>query len=126
MIVRGHTVPSMAGTLVPPGGKVEVSGLVNDVLEETLRRELMEEVGLEVDDEIAYVESHAFELEGTPVVDIVMLARYRSGEARVAAPLEVQSVSWLSYHEIIADPNAMPWTRRSVELAEKVRLARRW
>jgi 8-oxo-dGTP diphosphatase len=126
MIVRGQTVPSVAGTLVPPGGKVEVSGLVDEVLEQTARREVLEEVGIEVGEEIAYVESHAFELEGTPVIDVVMLCRYRSGDPRVASPAEVVSVSWMTLDEIVSDERAMPWTRRSMEMAEAVRLARGW
>lgn len=126
MIVRGQTVPSVAGTLVPPGGKVEVSGPTDDVLEATLRREVREEVGVEVADEVAYVESHAFELQGVLVIDVVMLARYRAGEARRASPNEVAAIAWMTFDEIMADDRAMPWTRRSLEIAERVRHERGW
>lgn len=128
MIVRGDGVPSVAGILTPPGGKVELDPQpeVNEVLEATLEREVMEEVGVEVYGDVQYLESHLFELEGTPVVDVVMLARYRSGEARRAAEDEVAEVLWLTYEEIVEDERAMPWTRRSLEKAEQVRRERRW
>lgn len=126
MIVRGQTVPSVAGTLVPPGGKVEVSGPTDDVLEATLRREVREEVGIEVTDEVAYVESHAFELEGVLVIDVVMLTRHRAGEAHRASASEVAALAWMTFDEIMADDRAMPWTRRSLEMAERVRRQRGW
>ncbi|HEV2108156.1 MAG TPA: NUDIX domain-containing protein [Thermomicrobiales bacterium] len=74
-----------AGTLSVPGGKVEDAGVAADVLEATLRREIAEEVGIQVEDELAYVESKSFVADnGDPCVDIVFLCRYRDGEA---APL---------------------------------------
>jgi len=54
---------------------------VQDVLEITIRREIMEEVGVEVHDDVNYVESHSFVADGEPYVDIVFLCRHKDGEA---------------------------------------------
>jgi len=74
MIVRGQEEYAPGG-LSFPGGKVEGAGSRDDILEETLRREIAEEVGLEVHDEMAYLRSSAFVAESEPVVDMVFLCR---------------------------------------------------
>jgi 8-oxo-dGTP pyrophosphatase MutT (NUDIX family) len=125
MIVRGEEEYAPGG-LTLPGGKVEGAGRADDVLEETLRREIAEEVGLEVHDEMAYVRSSAFVAEGHPVVDVVFLCRYRSGTAVAADPGEVAAVRWAALPEAIAHPETAPWTRLSLELAEKIRLEKGW
>jgi len=56
---RSEQEPHAPGTLSMPGGKVEVSGHANDVLEEAVKREVMEEVGVELD-VLDYVKSSAF------------------------------------------------------------------
>jgi len=78
MVVRGEQEYAPGG-LNFPGGKVEGVTNLDDVLEETLRREIAEEVGLEIHDEMAYVRSSAFVAEGDPVVDVVFLCRYKAG-----------------------------------------------
>jgi 8-oxo-dGTP diphosphatase len=126
MIVRGATEQIAPGTLTPPGGKVEVSGLVYDVLEETLRREVWEETGVRVEDEVAYLESHSFDAGGQTIVDIIFLVRYKSGEPRAADENEVAAIEWLAYDEVMSDPRTMPWTRDTIRLAEKRRRELGW
>jgi 8-oxo-dGTP diphosphatase len=125
MVVRSEEEYAPGG-LNFPGGKVEGVDNADDVLEETLRREITEEVGLEVQDEMAYLRSGAFVAEGNPVVDLVFLCRWKSGEAVAADPAEVAVVRWMAAAEAIAHPETPPWTRLSLELAEKVRLERGW
>jgi ADP-ribose pyrophosphatase YjhB (NUDIX family) len=91
LIVRGEAEYAPGG-LSLPGGKVEGVAARDHILEETLRREIDEEVGLEVRGEMAYVRSGAFVADGDPVVDIVFLSRHRAGTARVADPGEVAAV----------------------------------
>jgi 8-oxo-dGTP pyrophosphatase MutT (NUDIX family) len=88
-----------------PGGKVENADFMDNVLEETLRREILEKVGVEVQEDMVYVESHSFVGDGEPVVDIVFLCHYLSGEAVPGDPDEVQSVHWMSFEEIIQHPD---------------------
>jgi 8-oxo-dGTP pyrophosphatase MutT (NUDIX family) len=125
MIVRGEEEYAPGG-LTLPGGKVEGSGSLDDVLEETLRREITEEVGLEVQAEMVYVRSSSFIAEGEPVVDVVFLCRHRAGRAVIADPGEVAAVRWMTVQEAIGHPETAAWTRLSLELAEKRRLERGW
>jgi 8-oxo-dGTP pyrophosphatase MutT (NUDIX family) len=126
MIVRGATEEIAPNTLTPPGGKVDVAGLVPDVLEKTLRREVLEETGVEVEDPILYVESHSFDAADATIVDLVFLARYARGEAQAADPQEVAAIEWLTYDEVMGDARSMPWTRESLRRAEAVRRAQGW
>jgi len=115
MVVRGEEEYAPGG-LNFPGGKVEGTDNLDDILEETLRREIAEEVGLEVQDEMVYVRSSAFLAEGDPVVDVVFLCHYKVGTA----------VRWMTASEAIAHPETPPWTRLSLELAERKRLEKGW
>jgi 8-oxo-dGTP diphosphatase len=125
MVVRGEEEYAPGG-LNFPGGKVEGVAGADDVLEGTLRREIAEEVALEVHDEMAYLRSSAFLAEGDPVVDVVFLCRWKSGEAIAADPGEVAAVHWMTAAEAIAHPETPLWTRLALDLAEKVRLERGW
>jgi 8-oxo-dGTP pyrophosphatase MutT (NUDIX family) len=126
IVVRGAGESYMPGALSFPGGKVEGTQNEDDVFEETLRREIWEETGVQVADEMVYVESHSFVAEGDPVVDVVFLCRYESGEAVAADPDEVAAVRWMTAQEILDRPQTAPWTRRSIEMAEKKRIAKGW
>jgi 8-oxo-dGTP diphosphatase len=79
---------------------------VQDVLEITIRREIMEEVGVEVHDDVNYVESHSFVADGEPCVDIVFLCRHKDGEACSSDLEEVDSIIWMSYEEITEHKNS--------------------
>jgi 8-oxo-dGTP pyrophosphatase MutT (NUDIX family) len=125
LVVRGAEEYAPGG-LCFPGGKVEGTGSADDVLEATLRREIAEEVGLEVHAEMAYLRSSAFLAEGDPVVDVVFLCRWQPGEAVAADPAEVAAVCWMTAAEAIAHPETPPWTRLALELAEQRRQALHW
>jgi len=119
LIVRGANEVHAPGMLSLPGGKVEQAGDAVAVLEATLRRELREEVGVEVADELIYVDSTAFVADdGQPVINVVFLCRHRAGDARPVASDEIAQVVWMTAAEVLADPRTPPWARRSVELAE--------
>ena len=122
LITRGANESHAPGMLSLPGGKVEQAGATVGILEATLRREIDEEVGVEVEDLPAYLESTAFVADdGEAVINVVFLCRYRAGDARPAAAEEVAQVAWMTAAEALADPRTPPWTRRSVELAERRR-----
>ena len=69
MIVRGEEAYAPGG-LTLPMGKVEGAGNLDSILADTLRREIVEETGLEVHTEMVYVRSSAFIADGHPVVDV--------------------------------------------------------
>ena len=126
MMVRGAGEEFFPGIITFPGGKVENAGFMDNVLEETLSREILEEVGVKIHDEMVYVESHSFIADGEPCVDIVFLCRYMSGEAVPGDPNEVESVHWMSFDEIINHPDTKEWTKQSIRQVEQKRLSINW
>jgi len=124
--VRGSGEGYGAGWLGFPGGKVNPDPAVPNVLEETARREVLEEVGLTPDDPIVYVESHTFAIGDDVVLDVVMLARSMSGEPYAASPDEVASVEWLTYEAFGGDSRTQQWTRDSLNLVERKRHVVGW
>jgi 8-oxo-dGTP pyrophosphatase MutT (NUDIX family) len=127
IILRGPGESHAPGGMAFPGGKVEGAGGADDVLEETLRREIREEVGIEVEEEMAYLQSSAFVTDGgEPVVDVVFLCRHRGGTPRADDPDEVSAIEWMTAAELLADPRIPPWTQRSVRRAEEVRVQKGW
>jgi 8-oxo-dGTP diphosphatase len=125
LIVRGEEEYAPGG-LSLPGGKVEGASTCDQILEETLRREIDEEVGLEVSSEMVYLRSSAFVAVGYPVVDVVFLCRHKEGIARAADPGEVAAVHWMTVGEAIAHPETAPWTRESLVQAEMIRTRMGW
>lgn len=126
MLVRGAGEEYLPGVLSFPGGKVEGADFVDNVLEVTVRREILEEVGVIVHDDIVYVESHSFVGDGEPCVDVVFLCRYKDGEAKSGDLDEVDSVIWMSYSDILQNKDAPEWTKQSLKLAEKKRIKLKW
>jgi 8-oxo-dGTP diphosphatase len=127
MVVRGEQESHAPGVLSLPGGKVENADGTENVLEGTLRREIEEEVGIQIWPDMAYVESKAFVADdGEPVIDVVFVCRYKSGRAVAADPGEVAAIRWMTARQVLEHPKAPPWTRQSVELAEKRRVAKGW
>jgi 8-oxo-dGTP pyrophosphatase MutT (NUDIX family) len=124
MIQRGASEEIAPNTLVPPGGKVELDDPREDTLAATLRREVLEEAGVEVTD-ARLAESMVFEGsfagQMLPILDLVFWCRYVSGEPRAIDPDEVAGLEWLSAEEIRADARTMPWTLTSLALVEAAR-----
>jgi len=124
MITRSEQESHAGGTLSMVGGKVDPiqADVDNDaILETTIRREIREEVGVEVADSMIYVESKAFSVEHVQVIDVVFMCEYRSGEPRAIDPAEVEAVHWLTAQEIYDHPKTPPWIRQSIEKSEQLR-----
>src|SRR5258708_5716846 len=121
LVIRGQAETHAAGMLSLVGGKVDDAGDTVNILEETLQREIREEVGIEVGDMI-YVHSTAF-IDGAnfPVIDVVFLCRWMAGEATIVDADEVAEIRWLNANEILTNPDTPDWTRNSVRRAEKMR-----
>ena len=118
MAFRSEQEAHAPGTLAFAGGKMEGTE-ASEVLEETLRREIREEVGVEVDD-LVYVKSNTFGAD-PPCLDVVFLCRYVGGEARAIDPAEVSAVQWMTYDEALGHPETPPWIAHSLRLAEEKR-----
>lgn len=105
------------------GGKVEIKTPETNVLEETLKREIMEEVGIQVSSEMHYLESKSFISDkGQVVIDIVFLCKYETGEAKCKSIHEVSEIYWMSSSDILENKSAPIWLKESIKKAENLRL----
>jgi len=121
LIRRGAAEEHAAGTLALVGGKVEAQGAASAVLESTLRREISEEVGLAVEDVMAYAHSTSFVTDrGAPVINVVFACRWAEGEAYAASPDEVAEILWLTTEEALGRSDVPEWTRDSLKRAAEV------
>jgi ADP-ribose pyrophosphatase YjhB (NUDIX family) len=83
-----------------PGGKVDrTNGGVDNIVEETLKREIHEETGVEIDDEVKLIGNNTFiRSTGHHVVVLTFLCNWKSGEAK---PLEdTIGIKWLAKEEV--------------------------
>lgn len=119
LIKRSSEEEHSPGTLSLPGGKVELNAVSPDALETALRREIYEEVGLELND-LFYIESKAFTMDtGEMCLGICFFCQKFQGKALAKSLHEVESVAWLTQSEIIKDTNTPAWTLQSITASEK-------
>ena len=118
---RSQAEDFMPGVMSLPGGTIEAEDEASDdVILSTLKREIREEVNLEVDD-CQLVATRYFEANGAPVINMVYLCRYAAGEAIALDPDEVESVFWIRAVDAIQRPDCMEWTKLYLEKAEALR-----
>lgn len=105
---RVLTKKRFPGKWTVPGGKLEMSDYANlpkdtedcwyNVIERVVRREVKEEVGLEIKD-IEYVTSlTTIDKEGTPVLIISCMAEWKSGDV-VLQESETDEYAWITTEE---------------------------
>ena len=91
------------------------------MLEETLKREVKEEVGIEIE-VVKYIESHLFKADdGSFVVDVVFLCKHVVGETIVKDKDEVADFKWVTLEEALTNPKMPLWTKSSLKLADKAK-----
>jgi 8-oxo-dGTP diphosphatase len=121
IIERSSKEEHAGGLLSLIGGTVENEGFSKGLLERTLKRELFEEVGITIKDEVTYVRNSSFILpDGREVLDLVYYCEIDSGEPYPKSTDEVEAVYWMSADEILAHPKAPVWLKESIEEAEKL------
>ncbi|MFA5270491.1 MAG: NUDIX domain-containing protein [Patescibacteria group bacterium] len=103
-----------------PAGHLEIDGSLNepkpDALEENLRREALEEVGVEIEIE-RYLDSHYWAGADYRKLTVVFLCQIKSGEPKALD--ETQAVAWLTLDEI-KGLDLAPQVLRLVEKAQRV------
>lgn len=120
LIMRSEKEEHAGGSLSLVGGKVEKEGISSDILEKTLKREINEEVGIEVSN-LKYVNSSSFVTDsGIHVVDIVFYCDHESGEAFAKSPDEVDEVIWMTTQQILSNSNLPIYLKENIKLAEKL------
>jgi len=95
---RGEDEEHNPGLWALPGGKVETT-VEFLVLQKTLQREITEEVGLEVADDMQLVFNNSFtKPSGSHVISITLLCNWKSGEAQPQE--DTAEVRWFSLGEL--------------------------
>jgi 8-oxo-dGTP pyrophosphatase MutT (NUDIX family) len=112
LVVRAPGVayaPNMIGMI---GGHVDVSDPEPNVLEATGRREVAEEVGLDLSGvPLTYLESEFFVTDGGErQMTVTFSAPAPPGDdPHVNAPDELAEVGWWTLNDLEADPRCPPW-----------------
>lgn len=118
MAERSNKESHAAGTLAMVGGTLETDTNMQNALEETLKREVLEEVGIEIEKEMQYIESKTFTSDNDQkVLDVVFLCKHKRGKAVVRSD-EVESVLWLTTEEIMQHPKTPEWIKQSIRIAD--------
>lgn len=121
LMTRSEADDYAAGEFSLVGGGIEASDEAQpDLLKATLQREIMEEVGVEVD-QLNYVTATTFPYHEHTVLNVVFLCHYVSGEAHPVDPAEVGSVHWMTAEQIAAHPEIRPWTKGYIAAAQQLR-----
>lgn len=123
---RAGTEDHAPGELSLIGGKVEAEPSGPDALQQTVRRELDEEVGVSVN-RLAYVTSGYFRDDsGKPVINVVFLAQWQAGEPSVREPEELAEVVWVSAESIFDGGGLPSYTESYLRTAEQRRQSLGW
>lgn len=102
------------GLLSFPGGKFETSDAMPgiDALKQTAKREVLEELGINLVDPLHYVtRSHFMDTKtGSHLIDIIYHCQLQRTRMDVkASAREVAAYYWLTYDEILAEDNCPEW-----------------
>jgi len=108
----------MPGAWSLPGGKVENDEDTIDILQKTLKREIFEEVGLEITNEIELLFNNTFKRsDGSYVVGLTFFTHWKSGEAE---PLEETSeVEWFTIEELLGMDDIEYFLKREISVLDK-------
>ena len=126
MMIRSENDSEGAGDLSFVSGKTDLGPERDNPLEDTVHREVMEEVGITVTD-LVYVRSRAFTLtRGAPILMAEFICKWHSGTAHIADPEEVESVVWLTPNEVRNHPKSPGWTVDTMAAMEAKRIELGW
>ena len=112
LVVRAPTVAYAPNTIGMIGGHVEVARPQAEVLEATARREVAEEVGLDLSEVgLRYLESEFFLTDaGERQITVTFTAQAPAEiEPFVNAPEELVEVGWWTFDDLEADPRCPSW-----------------
>ncbi|MFS0752089.1 NUDIX hydrolase [Oceanobacillus sp. 1P07AA] len=120
IISRSEQESHAGGLLSLVGGKVEYSEIELDVLENALKREVMEEVGIVVNNPV-YIYSNYFTFDSDKhVVNIVFACSYQEENERpiINSEEEIDEIQWMSSEEINQNSKAPIHLKESIQRCE--------
>src|SRR3972149_528851 len=91
---RSMTEDVLPGYWGIPGGKVESRGNISDILEHEIKREVKEEVGIEINN-LKYIESH---LNESGKLNICFICNAGKGKPKISD--EVEEVGWFTLEQV--------------------------
>ncbi len=120
MITRPEGGPG-GGLLGFPGGKVDQEDGARDqhVFEQAARREVLEEVGIQLADPLRLVTSRFFKgsIKQCPIIDCIFHCVAVKTDCTVyPSPREVPHYQWLTREEILVHPKAPPSVKRLIRM----------
>ncbi|MEU8621227.1 NUDIX domain-containing protein [Streptomyces sp. NPDC048623] len=122
LIVRSEKEEHAAGMLSLVGGTFDETNPVSEALEATARREVAEEIGVELTGPLQYVESTFFVSDsGDRVLNVVFMSPLGDQKPVVKAPDEVAAVVTRTLAELEADAACPAWTKQSIRAAQALR-----
>ncbi|MCO7175287.1 NUDIX domain-containing protein [Sporolactobacillus kofuensis] len=120
IIKRSEKEKHAAGLLALVGGKVDLTDHPNDILEHALRREIKEEVDIEVTD-LRYVKSASFQLpNGEMALEAIFFCRPLSGLPHAVSADEVAKLYWMTTDEVLNHPNTPDYLKDQIERADRL------
>jgi len=119
LIIKRPEGKHAGGLLAFPGGKVEEIDEQNewDILRLAAKREILEEVGLDLKDDLRYIISNYFVGSiGAHVIDTIFHCKIEKTDLAInASAREVPEYYWLTEEEINQAHNAPEWLKKYVQ-----------
>jgi 8-oxo-dGTP pyrophosphatase MutT (NUDIX family) len=119
LIIKRPAGGHAGGLLSFPGGKFEASDADNsdDAIKSAVKREVLEEVGIDLIDPIHYVRTnHFLSGSGQGVIDIIYHCKLEKTSKTVTpSPREVAEYYWLTYEELISKDNCPDWLKNYMQ-----------
>jgi len=119
LIIKRPEGKHAGGLLAFPGGKVEEIDEQNewDILRLAAKREIFEEVGLDLKDDLKYVISNYFvDDTGVHVIDTLFHCKVDKTDLKIkASPREVPEYYWLTEEQVNKAHNAPEWLKKSLQ-----------
>lgn len=116
------------GLLSFPGGKIDAEdeAYTTDILRASVKREVFEEVGLILEDDIDYVFSSYFVgKNNTPILNSTFYCKLIKSDPTVTiSPKEVANYLWLSPEEILSKANSSEWLKSYLILIQQYKASR--
>lgn len=121
LIIRRSEKEQHAGGMYSlVGGKVDFDESSRSVLEENIKREVSEEIGIELSSDLTYVHSTTFKVGDVQVLDVVFLSKGYDREPYIKSLDEISEITWMTFEEIQGSDVIPPWTKTSIEMTEKL------
>lgn len=120
LVLRSQKEEHSPGTLSLPGGKADQETVSPDALEQALRREINEEIGLSLNN-VTYLESKTFLMDtGEWCLSVCFYCDDFTGEVGTKSKDEIDEIVWAKPDQLDKLANCPPWTKQGIVRAENL------